>query len=117
MPSGLPLHLQSAVLVLHAGRDDRIVDTEGIARGREMASFAYNRELTRAFVSNRAMYCSFCGKERREVAFLVAGPRAFICAECVVLCAEIVSRRGQLRTNGVVPTPYAEITAELNPNE
>ncbi|MFI5015450.1 MAG: ClpX C4-type zinc finger protein [Hyphomicrobiales bacterium] len=45
------------------------------------------------------MYCSFCGKERREVAHLVAGPRAFICSECVALCSDIVARR---RAHGIV---------------
>lgn len=34
-------------------------------------------------------YCSFCGKEKREVGYLVAGPTVFICNECVELCREI----------------------------
>lgn len=35
------------------------------------------------------LYCSFCGKERRDVAYLVAGPTVYICNECVELCREI----------------------------
>jgi ATP-dependent Clp protease ATP-binding subunit ClpX len=35
------------------------------------------------------LYCSFCGKERNEVGFLVAGPTVFICNECIELCREI----------------------------
>jgi ATP-dependent Clp protease ATP-binding subunit ClpX len=35
------------------------------------------------------LYCSFCGKEKREVAYLVPGPTVFICNECVELCREI----------------------------
>lgn len=35
------------------------------------------------------LYCSFCGKEKADVAYLVAGPCAFICNECVELCREI----------------------------
>ena len=35
------------------------------------------------------LYCSFCGKERAEVSYLVAGPCVFICNECVELCREI----------------------------
>lgn len=35
------------------------------------------------------LYCSFCGKEKDEVAYLVAGPTVFICNECVELCREI----------------------------
>lgn len=34
--------------------------------------------------------CSFCGKSRREVKKLVAGPGVTICDECVALCVEIV---------------------------
>jgi hypothetical protein len=33
--------------------------------------------------------CSFCLKEEREIAQMVAGPGVFICNECVDLCARI----------------------------
>ena len=35
--------------------------------------------------------CSFCGKTRPEVLQLIAGPRVFICNECVQLCVRVVS--------------------------
>jgi hypothetical protein len=35
--------------------------------------------------------CSFCGKTQAEVLQLIAGPRVFICNECVQLCVRIVS--------------------------
>lgn len=35
------------------------------------------------------LYCSFCGKEQSEVAYLVSGPTVFICNECVEVCREI----------------------------
>lgn len=34
--------------------------------------------------------CSFCGKTARECSRLIAGPAAFICDECVGLCADIL---------------------------
>ncbi len=34
--------------------------------------------------------CSFCCKSEDEVQKLIAGPQAFICNECVVLCMDIV---------------------------
>jgi hypothetical protein len=34
-------------------------------------------------------YCTFCGKSQHEVRKLVAGPKVFICNECVGLCSEI----------------------------
>ena len=35
--------------------------------------------------------CSFCGKAQPEVLQVVAGPRVFICNECVQLCVRIIS--------------------------
>ncbi len=35
--------------------------------------------------------CSFCGKNAKEVVCLIAGPRVFICGECVDLCVGIVA--------------------------
>jgi ATP-dependent Clp protease ATP-binding subunit ClpX len=35
--------------------------------------------------------CSFCGKSQDQVIRLVAGPSAYICNECIVLCTEIVA--------------------------
>ena len=35
--------------------------------------------------------CSFCGKTQDQVRRLVAGPNAYICNECILLCQEIIS--------------------------
>ena len=35
--------------------------------------------------------CSFCGKTQDQVRRMVAGPNAYICNECVLICQEIVS--------------------------
>jgi ClpX C4-type zinc finger len=37
-------------------------------------------------------YCSFCGKSQHEVKHLIAGPRVFICDECVDLCEDIIEQ-------------------------
>ncbi len=34
--------------------------------------------------------CSFCGKSQHEVRKLIAGPKVYICDECVSLCNEII---------------------------
>ena len=39
--------------------------------------------------TRKTLYCSFCGKEKAEVGYLVAGPAVFICNECIELCREI----------------------------
>lgn len=35
-------------------------------------------------------FCSFCGKNQKEVQKLIAGPSVYICNECIKLCGEIV---------------------------
>jgi ATP-dependent protease Clp ATPase subunit len=37
-----------------------------------------------------ALLCSFCGKSKRQVEKLIAGPNVYICDECVELCNEIL---------------------------
>lgn len=34
--------------------------------------------------------CSFCGKRRRDVRKIIAGPGVFICDQCVQLCNEVL---------------------------
>jgi hypothetical protein len=34
--------------------------------------------------------CSFCNKSQRDVLKLVSGPHAYICNECVSICADLV---------------------------
>ena len=53
--------------------------------------------------NNNRIRCSFCGKTQDQVRRIVAGPNAYICNECVLLCQEIVSddvdtvsKRGEL---------------------
>jgi hypothetical protein len=34
--------------------------------------------------------CSFCGKTQDEVRKLIAGPKVYICDECIDLCNDII---------------------------
>lgn len=36
------------------------------------------------------LFCSFCGKNQKEVTKLIAGPAVYICDECIQLCSEII---------------------------
>ena len=38
----------------------------------------------------RSLRCSFCGKDERQVAKLVAGPRVYICDGCAALAQRIM---------------------------
>jgi hypothetical protein len=53
---------------------------------------------------SRAVYCSFCGKERDEVLYLVSGPDVHICNECVETARKVGA--GILGPNVVVFPPH-----------
>ncbi len=63
------------------------------------------------------LYCSFCGKSQHEVKKLIAGPTAYVCDECILLCNDIIlEEHGELNTstlNSQLPTPK-EISAFLD---
>jgi ATP-dependent Clp protease ATP-binding subunit ClpX len=40
--------------------------------------------------ANDNLFCSFCGKNQKEVKKLIAGPAVYICDECIQLCSEII---------------------------
>lgn len=63
------------------------------------ARTAFPREVKKAL----PLYCSFCGKNNDEVAYLVAGPTVFICNECVELAREV--GQNLLTKNGTVNPP------------
>ncbi|CAL4324880.1 ATP-dependent Clp protease ATP-binding subunit ClpX [Buchnera aphidicola] len=40
--------------------------------------------------TKKILYCSFCGKNQKEVKKLIAGPLVYICNECIILCNNII---------------------------
>ena len=69
-------------------------------------------------MSEKNLYCSFCGKEQAEVKKLIAGPSVYICDECVELCNDILQEEfGEEATSTFeldkLPTPQ-EINEILN---
>ncbi len=62
--------------------------------------------------------CSFCGKSQKEVTKLIAGPKVYICNECVDLCNEILKEEEKqdslsLNEKFKVPSPK-EIKLKLD---
>ncbi len=51
----------------------------------------------------KVLRCSFCNKTHDQVRKLIAGPNAYICDECVQICAEIVEEEleGNYSENGI----------------
>lgn len=43
-------------------------------------------------LGRRRLACSFCGKSEADVAKLVAGPKVFICDECVTVASQIMGQ-------------------------
>ncbi len=41
--------------------------------------------------SQEDLHCSFCSKRQAQVAKLIAGPKVYICDECVSLCDDILA--------------------------
>ncbi len=46
--------------------------------------------MTKQGDSGDNLFCSFCGKNQKEVKKLIAGPAVYICDECIQLCSEII---------------------------
>ena len=44
---------------------------------------------------NDNLFCSFCGKNQKEVMKLIAGPAVYICDECIQLCSEIIAEESE----------------------
>jgi ATP-dependent Clp protease ATP-binding subunit ClpX len=45
--------------------------------------------------TNDNLFCSFCGKNQKEVTKLIAGPAVYICDECIQLCSEIIEEESE----------------------
>ena len=61
------------------------------------------------------LHCSFCGKGQDQVRKLIAGPRVYICDECVQLCNEILEEEFERESKISVPLPTpAEIKRKLD---
>ena len=41
-------------------------------------------------IKRRRLSCSFCGKNETEISKLVAGPRVYICDECVAVASRLM---------------------------
>jgi ATP-dependent Clp protease ATP-binding subunit ClpX len=51
--------------------------------------------------NNDNLFCSFCGKNQKEVQKLIAGPAVYICDECIQLCSEIIEEEKEKDTEYV----------------
>ena len=68
----------------------------------------------------REIRCSFCGRTQDEVKRIIAGPGAYICNECVEICADLIADeieqeqdQARFELGDALPTP-AEIKKSLD---
>ena len=54
--------------------------------------------MTKKEDNNDNLFCSFCGKNQKEVQKLIAGPAVYICDECIQLCSEIIEEEKEKDT-------------------
>ena len=54
--------------------------------------------MTKKGDGNDNLFCSFCGKNQKEVNKLIAGPAVYICDECIQLCSEIIEEETEKET-------------------
>jgi ATP-dependent Clp protease ATP-binding subunit ClpX len=52
-------------------------------------------DMTKQGDSSDNLFCSFCGKNQKEVKKLIAGPAVYICDECIQLCSEIIEEESE----------------------
>ena len=53
---------------------------------------------------NENLFCSFCGKNQKEVNKLIAGPAVYICDECIRLCSEIIEEESEQEDADLSPS-------------
>jgi len=63
----------------------------------------------------RRLRCSFCRKNNSEVLKLVAGPRVYICDECVAIASRLMSDDSQndSESRTVEPTRLQKLSARV----
>lgn len=61
----------------------------------------------------RSLRCSFCRKNEAEVSKLVAGPRVYICDECVAAASRIMESHDDTQPPIVQPTIWRKVVARV----
>ena len=81
-------YIRSENLVLKPG--DRVTISLSTARDVSATVGPPDPEIEKERSTELEATCAFCGKSNIEVQKLIAGAKAFICDECVILCHDII---------------------------
>ncbi|MBG0778899.1 MAG: ATP-dependent Clp protease ATP-binding subunit ClpX [Desulfotignum balticum] len=63
--------------------------------------------------TNDQFFCSFCGKNQKEVQKLIAGPSVYICNECIKLCGEIIEDEEKEKAAEIESTREFYVTKQI----
>src|SRR4051794_21289225 len=61
--------------------------------------------------TGEVLRCSFCNKSQRDVKKLIAGPKVYICDECVDICIDIIKEDGTTERSDLGTLPKGMIDA------
>lgn len=87
-PSGWILDLQADSLQVRKVETIRLPDEYGDPLSQEDVDHWV--DVIARERGERPVICAFCEKTQAEVRKLIAGPRCYICNECIELCSEIL---------------------------
>jgi ATP-dependent Clp endopeptidase proteolytic subunit ClpP len=65
---------------------DHVITNRDDLDNLEYGGISWQKKMTPMTI----LFCSFCGKNQKEVKKLIAGPAVYICDECIQLCSEII---------------------------
>lgn len=51
------------------------------------------------FNRDQEVHCSFCGKSQSAVEKIIAGPKVYICNECIELCNDVLKEERQVENS------------------
>jgi hypothetical protein len=70
--------------------------------------FKEHNFVHRLITRDRQIHCTFCNKPQEDLEALIAGPKVYICTECINVCLDILEKQGrdlvQRRANQDVET-------------
>jgi len=87
-------HLLAAMVLDPGSRARRVLSHVGVsiaAVKKGLDGYVGSGKQRRRKRGKVDLACSFCGKSQEQVKKLIAGPRVYICDECVDLCTEILA--------------------------
>jgi hypothetical protein len=70
----------------------------------------FRRHRTAGDPTEPPLRCSFCNKAQTDVQKLIAGPKVFICDECIGVCNDIIAYDASIERPPTAATPVEPTT-------